>query len=508
MLVVLAIGVIVLLLQANSYRSVSFAEDEYTFILMAQEVADGWLPYTRIYDNKPPLLFAMLGAVLYVFEKSLLAVRVFGDLSLILAIATGVFFARRYVGNWAALAGGVAAAAFCAPDYAQATLSEYPAAAFIGIACLVLTKPNVTMGHCALAGFMMALAVLTRTNLAIAMLLVGLLMMVAPYLRFCIPRWGFVAFGIAGLVPPAVMVMIYAWFGQADVLVPALIGVPLAYAKDDSLLTDLYYLAITFARFGWQNIGFMGPVCALVAIGVWRAWVIGRAGARWFAWELLLPAVTVAGIVLSIVMSGEPYLHYWLQLLPFIALLVGLALGWMGTLKLGRPVAVLASGLMALAAFSLHAQSTADLVHNPDFSFQSDPMLQAARHLEATVAPDENIYVLYQHLVLWYLDRPPLSPIGTHPSNLVRPSVTQVMAQSGYVGPGELQRILDMPPDIIVTGSLVLDGWLMHWFRTSVTNSEAWFETNYTLDADFGDVKVFRKNTEGDVDTQAIVRIE
>ena len=52
--------------------------DESTFILMGQSIADGYLPYDRLWDLKPPLLFYIFGLIEYVFPYSLIAVRFFG----------------------------------------------------------------------------------------------------------------------------------------------------------------------------------------------------------------------------------------------------------------------------------------------------------------------------------------------------------------------------------------------------------------------------------------------
>jgi len=54
--------------------------DESTFILMGQSWVDGHLPYTELWDLKPPLVFLFFASIIYVFGKSFIAIRLIGAL--------------------------------------------------------------------------------------------------------------------------------------------------------------------------------------------------------------------------------------------------------------------------------------------------------------------------------------------------------------------------------------------------------------------------------------------
>ena len=54
--------------------------DESTFILMGQSWVNGHLPYTELWDLKPPVAFLFFAGIIYVFGKSFLAIRFFGAL--------------------------------------------------------------------------------------------------------------------------------------------------------------------------------------------------------------------------------------------------------------------------------------------------------------------------------------------------------------------------------------------------------------------------------------------
>ena len=54
--------------------------DESTFILLGQSWANGFLPYTQLWDLKPPLTFAFFASIISVFGKSFIAIRFAGVL--------------------------------------------------------------------------------------------------------------------------------------------------------------------------------------------------------------------------------------------------------------------------------------------------------------------------------------------------------------------------------------------------------------------------------------------
>lgn len=60
-------------------------KDESTFILMGQSIADGFLPYDRLWDLKPPLLFYFFALIEKVFPHSFVAIRFFGVIIIFLS---------------------------------------------------------------------------------------------------------------------------------------------------------------------------------------------------------------------------------------------------------------------------------------------------------------------------------------------------------------------------------------------------------------------------------------
>ncbi|MEM9869038.1 MAG: glycosyltransferase, partial [Bacteroidota bacterium] len=54
--------------------------DESTFIIMGQSWVNGHLPYTHLWDLKPPITFLFFASIITIFGKSFIAIRLFGAL--------------------------------------------------------------------------------------------------------------------------------------------------------------------------------------------------------------------------------------------------------------------------------------------------------------------------------------------------------------------------------------------------------------------------------------------
>jgi hypothetical protein len=122
--VLLALALLTVATQLTSLQREVINWDESTFMLMAQDLLRGHLPYTSLFDNKPPLVFFVIAGVFAVFGQSLEAVRWFGD-ACIFATAAMVFGMLR--GRAGTKVAALVAALFVAahvPDFGLFTSSE------------------------------------------------------------------------------------------------------------------------------------------------------------------------------------------------------------------------------------------------------------------------------------------------------------------------------------------------------------------------------------------------
>ncbi len=312
--------------------------DESVFILIAANVLDGHLPYVELFDNKPPMIFFMLAGVMAVFGESLLVVRLFGDVCILASCAAVFAIARRWTDPVSAGLGTLTVIAISSADFfGQHTSSELPATALLMTALWLLLARRDRLWGVACAGLLVSLATLTRSNLGVAAVAFAVWLIVA-HVRpsFGAHRWAFAAFVGAGAVPPGLLVLLY-W--AADALFElrvSIIDTPLAYAGNQfSVLEALAeHTNMWWAMATQVDPSLIGTYTVLTAGGLtWvsmralRNLVGGGGGGESGASDGLL-WVTFAAVLLSIMMGGAAYLHYWLQLFPLYGVFCARAFGW------------------------------------------------------------------------------------------------------------------------------------------------------------------------------------
>lgn len=420
--------------------------DENTFLVIAQDVLRGHLPYVFTFDNKPPGMALVLAAVLALFGQSVAVVRGFAD-GCVLVLALMVFgIGRRYVDDlmaWAIAAALVATLCLIFALYASA---ELLAAVPLTGALWVLLARGDRPGASWSVGLLISLATLVRTNLGLVAIAVGLLYVTAVFVpaRIRLPRRGLAGYVIAGLVPPLALVAVYAVNGQLRPLWLGLVAVPLSYAADyPGLLKDLDWLQFNMFALGavWASLYMVLWIVAtigLLLMLLFRPVQDGRARDA-----VIVLAMFVAAFV-STLSGGTFQSHYLIQFLPLdgaaIALFTGLrrlpgqiAVGFFSLL-------IVAAALVKIAPDSWTALTTPTPM----------PAEDAARAIAADWTPGDRVWAIEHHLVLFYLDTPPVSPVVTHPDNIARASVLGPLVAAGYADPDELGRILASAPRYVV----------------------------------------------------------
>lgn len=468
--------------------------DESTFILMGADVAKGHLPFVEQFDLKPPMIFLLIGGVLALFGKSIVAVRLLGDALLFGTAMLAFRFSRSLAGGWPALGGALLYVAFASFDLGQPTYSELPAL-FFGMGALVtLALSPLTTRKAALAGLLMALTVLSRSNLYQLPVVFGLLLLGAALRRSDrVHSRAWFAFGLGGLVPVALLVAAYAAGGHLDVLKLAMIDVPLAYSQQvgpiEAAIDNVrqFYVMTTIAPL--VVIPFVLLTVLGLGLAVLRLVYPADAAERWHLTVLLLAAAT---ILVSLVFSGAVYPHYWLQLLPVLAVFCAMALAFVARLPLGRWIALALTLIPTSAAVAERLPQSLAVSTSPALRAEPFDVEAAARHIAASGVRKPSIWPWRKQLVDWYLDAPQLSKAGVQPENIARPPIVGPLAERGYVGKDEVGRIMAMVPDFVVTDA---KGKGREWIVAARPDIDAWLETNYRLDARFGDVVVYRKIT-------------
>ncbi|MBT8301997.1 MAG: glycosyltransferase family 39 protein, partial [Maribacter sp.] len=275
--------------------------DESTFILVAQSWINGHLPYTQLWDVKPPLTFLYFASLIYIFGKSLFTIRLFGTILVIISsfftYKIGVQIATKKIAFWAAIGSIVFQSLF---GSLQGVMSEHITMAFFMPALYLLVRHR-TISMVFIAGILMGISVMIKLNMAYAILFIGL------YLLYDSFRKKAYSLGLLNAIA----------FGSGIIII--ILFTILPYYLNDLVL--LWYKSVIKAPLDYTSarrysVLEMAPF--LILISGFFIWIWKRKYFDFKDRSLQLLLVAIIGIVLSFVKGGRINGHYLIQLYPIL----------------------------------------------------------------------------------------------------------------------------------------------------------------------------------------------
>lgn len=438
--------------------------DESFYLLMAREMLRGHPPYTVIWDNKPPGLYALFALTQVVLGQTVLAMRL---LAVFVATATSFLlwlFGWRVFGS--AAIGGLAAlfyALFSTQNGGLASNAEIMFAPFTVGALLLLAAraglPATILSQRRLAffaaGLLMGLAIQIK-SVAGAELLAAL-----AWIGLAI-----VASRRAGQPTPARTALLAASLLILGALLPLLAAA--GYFALRGLWSDYVYANFTAASIYLRLAPPLAPMrvaetllaqvrgaallwlAALAAAPL--AWLIRRSHPR-VSLHLLALGVWLAFTLAATLLSRRFYPHYFLQVLPPLSLLAAAVIVQAVQLDSALPRArqalliglIVAIGLAQPAARPLRA-SAAEALALLRRTQRTELLVYTAGYLRERMAPDDYLYVAEGDPILYYLTDAPLPT-----RYLLPPLLNDDLAPMIGVDPlAELERIMALRPRYVV----------------------------------------------------------
>ncbi|OAB57962.1 hypothetical protein AY600_07865 [Phormidium willei BDU 130791] len=437
--------------------------DESTFILMGQSILDGHLPYTKLWDIKPPLAFFAYASFILVFGKTIAAVRLAGwlctSLIAIMVYRIGKTFASRtscFFGAILSLFG----ISFVAGG--SATLTEHIALVPLMAAFSILAiRPNYNHRHIFLVGLLMNIASLVRLNLAYPTLFLGIYLTLRYF-----PSWTkMIGFGCAyaggGLLVFFISYFPYLVTGYSQTWWQSVIIAPLNYASDQHGILDSFRKLLN-GIVESSDIRFTFPVILCLWLGGF--WGVIRALRPIHADQLRNPTlkwllILGLGTGFSVLASGGAYKHYLIQMVPFFALGFILRLSEFPGTKLANlssqnwQVSRLAIPLLLVLLSLQPILSEYGVVAGQFVAGQ--PLRHGspyaiADYLKRQDLENQPVYLLNQHLVYWLIDAQPLTKATTHPSNISKQYLLDAIHDGVSSPEQEMQKIFDLAPECII----------------------------------------------------------
>jgi len=368
----LGYAAVALLLHLPGLVGPLFNSDEASLATMAMEIERGGTLYHDTADRKPPVVPYIYALVFTVTgERDIRPVRAVGSLALAATALLLASEARRRAGTRAA---GVAAGVLFLAGTAANFPADSQAAGFELFMLLPMTAAVVAAGRrkAVLAGLCLALACLCKQTAVVTALPVALLLVRAS-------GWGAVA--RAALAAGGLVVATAFVFGPKDFLLWTVTGNGGYLAARGSVLAPLVRgIAMTLA------------FLVLNAVLIWCCVVARRRGKVDLDLWLWL-----AGSAVAVVAGFRFFGHYYLQLVPALALIAVSGLPAVGR-AWKRAAVGLAVPAVAMGIFGFFPPNARGII----------PYREVADRVRALTVPSDRIFVWGEYPeIYWAADREP-----------------------------------------------------------------------------------------------------
>ncbi|MEX0287917.1 MAG: ArnT family glycosyltransferase [Flavobacteriaceae bacterium] len=377
--------------------------DESTFILIGQSWVEGHLPYMELWDVKPPLTFLFFAVIIYIFGKSFLMIRLVGALF----VAVTAFFTYKSTALISDKRNGFWAAVFCIILLSlfgsiQGVMSEHICMAFFMISIFLLLKFRTLWGML-VAGLLMGMTLMTKLNLAYAILLIGLFLLYDFWRQKS--YWKGVlhttAFGTGILFIVFLTLLPYYLEGQLELWWKSVFIAPLDYAGARR------YSPLRLAPFCLIILGFL----------IW-GWKTKLLDFKDSAIQLL--TLAILGVVWSFVRGGRINSHYLIQLFPLMVILVVIVVSKLSIFRKFdyRPFALFLLLLIPMESYLEYVNIAKNKIQRG--TWYNGEGFTVPKYITEQNLDTENVLFLGYHIGYWVLGETPPTKAATHPSNLCK----------------------------------------------------------------------------------------
>jgi hypothetical protein len=401
--------------------------DESTFILVAQSWVEGNLPFTELWDVKPPLTFFFFASIIYAFGKSIFTIRLFGvvlvAISSFFTYKIGSHLSTKKIGFWCAVGAVVLQSLF---GSLQGVMSEHITMAFFMPAIYILFK-NRSFFMVFIAGLLMGIALMVKLNMAYAVLFIGLyiLFQYSKEKEYAKGFWNTLTYGVGILIIIGLTILPYFLENHLELWYNSVVRAPLEYAEARRYsilkLTPILVILSAFFFVIWKKgyIDFKNP-------------------------EVQLLCITILGVVLSFIKGGRVNGHYLIQLHPLLIIFVGIIISemsWPRTLRFKQLLWVLVL-LIPVETYLEYGNIIKNKITKGTF-FNGEGISVPAYVTENDL-DKKNIFFLEYQIGYWFLNVSPPTKIATHPSNICKDEMFEFFDNPRKTSVEELKYIMEV----------------------------------------------------------------
>lgn len=422
--------------------------DESTFIIMGQSWVNGHLPYTELWDLKPPITFLFFATVIKLFGKSFIAIRLCGTLVVALTalftygMATKI--TTKKIAFWCAT--------FCVFFLSlfgsmQGVMSEHICTLFFTAGLFILFWRTDGKWFFT-AGVLFGLSFMTKLNMVYPVLCLGMYLLWEGYHKKQVGLYfkNLIWMGLGTLLTILLTALPYYLEGNTLLWWESIFEAPLAYSKGKF-------------HSPFKTLPFLIVILGLLAVG-YAIKIIDRKNR-----ELQILTIIIIGVLLSFMQAGKVNGHYLIQLYPFILIPVAMGVAKLPTLKKKwKPAIILLLILIPMESYLEYANIISNKMEKG--SFFNGEGIDVPKYIASHNLETKNIFFTEYHIGYWVLNESPPTKAATHPSNVVREEIFPYMENPRKTGMEELRYIMEvLQPKTLVArdGKKIFDKKLIEY---------------------------------------------
>jgi hypothetical protein len=454
-----ALGIWALLLRLPFFFPDTIDWDESTLIIMGQGLLDGLLPYERIWDSKPPLAFVAFAGAIKLLGRTVAALR-FGGYLCVVFTSYLVYRAACVIAQeklCALVAALVVAAMMSLLE--PALMTELLCVVPLSAALLLLFSERSELPRIFLIGVLIGIAVMIRTNLAVLALAVGGLVLARPPPG---PPARWLTRGLAyasGLLLIVVVTTIpYLVSGRFQLWFDTVFRAGLEFSSNRRSLENL--LKLIRIGFGIRSDGSTRHSVLLLGTLLWVGGFTGLlcCAGRWHQLPkhrrnaIVAAVVFLFGTTMSVAVTGPPYSHYLVQIVPWFALFLGFAIASARTGPVRWSLAGSIGAVLIAVTIADTRASYGLLLERIEQgkSLAYGPSYAIADYLQAEGTGEKSVYLMSDQLVYWLIGTYPPTRLSTHPSVLTKPDIIAIIDGPAATPESEMRKIIDARPHFVV----------------------------------------------------------
>ena len=452
--------------------------DESTFILMGQDVLNGNLLYTNLWDLKPPLAFYLFSIFDFIADRSIERIRLLGALyiglaSFILYLCSKNYFERI----WAIIASMLFT--LCVSLDQGAVMTEHLALLPLVGLLAVFPYQKLTIKSAFYLGVLLAITAHIRLNLAFVAPAICLLVLfqssnkvdLVKRIKYC------TVVTVSFFFICVLIAMPHLLYGDMTEYLNSVYFAPLKY----TLIQESFF--IVFLRHAYRialqalsGIGILNVLLYLFTfIGIRHFISVRKILDKKLSQFLVLVFVIAASVELSILKGGRVNYHYMLQLVPFLSIMsVFFASYYVNNKSSGNQQIkrmYLGGVFVVITIFS----SSGYIINMNRSENKSADEYIVASYLLNNAHEDDKIYLMSGHIIYWLIGKEPIRPSITHPSNISKDYLFPYIAGAEENSDKEWAAIKSEQPTFIVKKEKIwylgdefetdLQDWLSHSYK-------------------------------------------